>query len=54
MTNLHETMKTLKPKNPNRLDDPQWRQRREATKKQRLNKLIEEEAAREIREAKKT
>jgi len=51
MKNYHKNLKT---RNPIRLNDPEWRQRREATKKQRLNKLIEEEARREIREAKKT
>lgn len=54
MINYHRNLKMLKPKNPTNLRDPLYRQRREPTKKLRLNKLIEQEAAREIRQAKKT
>lgn len=47
-------MKKIKPKNPiaSELADPLYKQRRERTKKARLNKLVEKEAEREIREAK--
>lgn len=49
---MRNSGKISKPKNPIKLSDPQYKQRRERTKKARLNRIIEEEAEREIREAK--
>jgi hypothetical protein len=42
--------KSFKPKNPINIRTPEYRQRREKTKKERLNRQREREAKKEIRD----
>ena len=45
-----KNLKQTKPKSPINIRDPEFRQQREKTKKERLNKQREREANEEIRE----
>ena len=49
MTRSYKNFPTTKPRNPINIRDPEYRQRIEKTKKQRLNKQLEREAEYEIR-----